>query len=90
MFTVLIEMEHAGTVNFKPCTHVGLLRATSIEGSRRRGLSRVDVEHENGSQSHGKRGRDPYKAHHDQLEDASVTTDYDPPHQKPPIHNRKN
>ncbi|XWS60093.1 hypothetical protein CRYUN_Cryun07bG0004800 [Craigia yunnanensis] len=83
------------TANFKPSTHVGLLRETSIEvnnllGSRRLALSIVVVEHEfeHGSQSHVKQDRDPYKTHHDQLEDASVT-DYDPPHQKPPIHNRQ-
>ena len=31
--SVLIRMEHAGTANFKPSTHVGLLRATSIRGN---------------------------------------------------------
>ena len=38
----------------------------------------VEHEHKHGSQSHVKQHRDPYKVHHDQLEDASVT-DYDPP-----------
>ncbi|OMO94912.1 hypothetical protein CCACVL1_05712, partial [Corchorus capsularis] len=54
-------------------------------GSRRRGLSPSMVEHGHG---HGhsnvkEEGRDKKVK-----EDASLT-DYDPPHQKPPIHNRK-
>ncbi|XP_015579376.1 uncharacterized protein LOC8266069 [Ricinus communis] len=72
--------QSSGVEIFKSSSLVVPLKATHIEGSRRRrrGLSVVRFENSN------------YKnANKNKVEEDAEVIDYDPPHRTPPIHNRK-
>ncbi|KAJ7949502.1 hypothetical protein O6P43_029830 [Quillaja saponaria] len=65
------------------CGHVGLLKATSTKGPRRRSLWIK------ASGSNVKQNVDSGENNNVEEEDADQVKDYAPPHQTPPIHNRE-